>query len=92
MLASAAVDIAVWDIVGKASGLPLYRLFGGHRDAVPAYVTCAYYRDGKTLGELREEIEMLAAQGHRAFKAARTSTRTWSDSRSSATSSATTQS
>ena len=69
VLAAAAVDIAMWDILGKHSGLPLYRLFGGHRDQVPCYVTCAYYRDGKDLEELREEMQMLAAQGHRAFKA-----------------------
>ena len=46
---SAAVDIAAWDIVGKVAGLPLYRLFGGYRSEVPCYVTCAYYREGKTL-------------------------------------------
>jgi D-galactarolactone cycloisomerase len=66
---SAAVDIALWDIVGKAAGLPLYRLFGGYRSVVPCYVTCAYYRDGKTLSELRDEMQMLKAQGHNAFKA-----------------------
>jgi L-alanine-DL-glutamate epimerase-like enolase superfamily enzyme len=66
---SAAVDIALWDIVGKRAGLPLYRLFGGYRRQVPCYVTCAYYRDGKTLSELKDEIEMLKAQGHRGFKA-----------------------
>ncbi len=66
---SAAVDIACWDIVGKAAGLPLYRLFGGYRDRVPCYVTCAYYREGKDLAELRDEIEMLKAQGHNGFKA-----------------------
>lgn len=66
---SAAVDIALWDIVGKTAGLPLYRLFGGYRNIVPCYVTCAYYRDGKTHSELRDEIEMLKAQGHRGFKA-----------------------
>jgi L-alanine-DL-glutamate epimerase-like enolase superfamily enzyme len=66
---SAAVDIALWDIVGKVAGLPLYRLFGGYRSAVPCYVTCAYYRDGKTTSELRDEMEMLKAQGHTGFKA-----------------------
>jgi len=66
---SAAMDIACWDIIGKVAGLPLYRLFGGYRDAVPCYVTCAYYRDGKTLSELRDEMQMLKAQGHRGFKA-----------------------
>lgn len=65
---SAAVDIAAWDVVGKAAGLPLYRLFGGYRNEVPCYVTCAYYRDGKDLAELRDEIEMLKAQGHTGFK------------------------
>jgi D-galactarolactone cycloisomerase len=66
---SAAVDIACWDIVGKAGGLPLWRLFGGYRSAVPCYVTCAYYRDGKTLSELRDEMQMLKSQGHTGFKA-----------------------
>ena len=66
---SAAVDIAAWDILGKVAGLPLYRLFGGYRSEVPCYVTCAYYRDGKTPSELRDEIHMLKAQGHQGFKA-----------------------
>jgi L-alanine-DL-glutamate epimerase-like enolase superfamily enzyme len=65
---SSAVDIAAWDIVGKAAGLPLYRLFGGYRDKVPCYVTCAYYRDGKDMAELRDEMQMLKAQGHTGFK------------------------
>mgnify|MGYP003706003667 CR=1 FL=1 len=66
---SAAVDVACWDIVGKMAGLPLYQLFGGYRDEVPYYVTCAYYRDGKDLEELRDEITELKEQGHRGFKA-----------------------
>src|SRR5437016_362199 len=66
---AAAVDIACWDIIGKTAGLPLYQLFGGYRDRVPCYVTCAYYRDGKDLVELRDEMQRLKAQGHTGFKA-----------------------
>lgn len=35
--ALSALDIGLWDIVGKAAGLPLYRLWGGVTDRVPAY-------------------------------------------------------
>ena len=69
LITSAALDLAMWDILGKASNQPLFRLFGGYREEVPCYVTCAYYRDGKDLNELREEMEMLRDQGHKAFKA-----------------------
>jgi L-alanine-DL-glutamate epimerase-like enolase superfamily enzyme len=66
---AAAVDIACWDIIGKMAGLPLYQLLGGYRDRVPCYVTCAYYRDGKDMVELRDEMQKLVAQGHTGFKA-----------------------
>lgn len=36
---------------------------------LPYYVTYAYYRDGKDLAELRDEIETLKGQGHTRFKA-----------------------
>ena len=32
-----AVDIALWDLVGKAANLPCWQLLGGYRDWVPAY-------------------------------------------------------
>lgn len=66
---SAAVDIACWDIIGKSARLPLWRLLGGFRSAVPYYVTCAYYQAGKGLPQLKDEMQKLRAQGHTRFKA-----------------------
>ena len=65
---SAALDIACWDLIGKASNIPLYKLFGGYRNKIPVYVTCAYYRDGKGEKELRDEIKKLLNVGHQSFK------------------------
>jgi L-alanine-DL-glutamate epimerase-like enolase superfamily enzyme len=38
--AISAIDIALWDIRGKALKEPVWRLLGGARDKVPCYVTC----------------------------------------------------
>ena len=65
---SAALDIACWDLMGKSSNIPLYKLFGGYRNKIPVYVTCGYYREGKTETELREEIKELIKIGHQSFK------------------------
>lgn len=35
MRALSAIDIALWDIVGKSCGLPLYRLMGCYREEIP---------------------------------------------------------
>ena len=37
--AFAAVDIALWDIAGKAASMPIYKLLGGYRDKVRAYAS-----------------------------------------------------
>jgi L-alanine-DL-glutamate epimerase-like enolase superfamily enzyme len=37
--AYSAVDLALWDLKGKAAGLPLYKLLGGVRESAPAYAS-----------------------------------------------------
>ncbi len=66
--AISAIDIGLWDIRGKAAGLPLYKLLGGYRDRVPTYVAGGYYEPGKGLRELAAEMEANVAMGARGVK------------------------
>ncbi len=34
-----AIDVALWDIAGKAAGMPIHKLLGSYRDSVPAYAS-----------------------------------------------------
>src|SRR5688500_16721340 len=43
-LALSAIDIALWDIKGKALHQPVCTLLGGHRDRVPTYASGALMR------------------------------------------------
>jgi L-alanine-DL-glutamate epimerase-like enolase superfamily enzyme len=61
--AISAVDIALWDLLGQATGLPLYRLLGGCRDEVPAYASGGYYRDEDPVKAITAEMERYVALG-----------------------------
>lgn len=41
--AASHIDIALWDIAGKATGLPIYKLLGAYRKKIPAYSTTEAY-------------------------------------------------
>jgi len=60
-----AIDIALWDIAGKAAGLPISKLLGAKDDRVPVYAATSRLLDGDELAELALEIQ---AQGFRAIK------------------------
>jgi D-galactarolactone cycloisomerase len=36
------VEHALWDVIGKATGQPVYKLLGGYKDRVKAYLTCVW--------------------------------------------------
>ena len=64
--AVSALDIGLWDIAGKAAGLPLYQLWGGLHERIPAYGSGGW---GKyTERDLIGEAEKYAAAGCRYYK------------------------
>jgi mannonate dehydratase len=65
MTAIAAVDVALWDIKGKACGLPLYELLGGAvRDGVLVYG----HANGTDVAELLDEADRYLDMGYRAVR------------------------
>lgn len=63
MEAVSALDIAIWDTIGKVAGLPLHKLWGGYRDSVPIIAIAGYYEVEKGLDGLGEEMNWLKSQG-----------------------------
>ncbi|MBZ9558620.1 MULTISPECIES: mandelate racemase/muconate lactonizing enzyme family protein [unclassified Modicisalibacter] len=66
----AAVDIALWDLAGKALGQPIHRLLGGaYRQEIRPYATGFYRREGgRYPEELIDEALRHQANGYRAMK------------------------
>ncbi len=60
-----AIEMALWDIIGKAANLPVYKLWGGHKQTLPAYASLAELPDP---AEQIDRIAQLRALGFRAFK------------------------
>ena len=68
MAAVGGIDIALWDIKGKALGLPLWRLLGGDRREVPAYASGGYYEEGYSPLAVIDEMASYVELGYRAVK------------------------
>lgn len=62
-----AIDGALWDLLGKAAGLPLYRLLGGAQNRVPAYHSGGLWLS-RSIDELVVEAQGFVDQGFRAMK------------------------
>lgn len=63
--AIAGIDIALWDILGKALGVPVYQLLGGKfRDRLQTYAGVG----GGSIAQLRDNAQRLLAQGHTVMK------------------------
>ncbi|MDH7499934.1 MAG: mandelate racemase/muconate lactonizing enzyme family protein, partial [candidate division NC10 bacterium] len=68
--AMSGIDIALWDLMGKAVGLPVHKLLGGAgRDRIPAYATGLYYKEAQDLTkELVQEAQGYVKEGFSAIK------------------------
>jgi galactonate dehydratase len=68
MSGAAAVEIACWDIMGKALGVPVYRLLGGAvRDRIKAYAN-GWYTVERTPEEFHAAARRVVARGYDALK------------------------
>ena len=64
--ALSALDIGLWDLAGKAAGLPLYKLWGAVSDRIPAYGSGGWPK--YSVDELVAEAQRYVAMGCRYYK------------------------
>lgn len=66
----AGIDIALWDVLGRALGLPVHKLIGGaHRSELVACAAGLHFTDpGRLVEEAVEEADGYAGQGFRAIR------------------------
>ena len=66
LLGMAGIDVALWDLVGRAVGKPVWRLLGATRDRVPAYAMVGWLN--YSLDDLKRISSKAMEQGFRGVK------------------------
>ncbi len=67
--AIAAVDIAIWDIIGKAAGMPVYKMIGANAERMPVYNMCGwYYENDSDLSQFKRQLTGAFEEGFHAAK------------------------
>ncbi len=62
---ASAIDNCLWDILGKAVGLPVYKILGAYKERILGYGSSQHH---KTLEEFVTEVQKCKAQGFKAYK------------------------
>ena len=62
------IDNAIWDIIGKATKQPLYKILGASRRKMTCYAAGGHYREGKTVEDQAKEMKTYVDMGFRAVK------------------------
>ncbi|HEV3022347.1 MAG TPA: hypothetical protein VGX76_07760 [Pirellulales bacterium] len=68
MTAISGVEIALWDLIGKACGQPVYKLLGGRCHAAISAYANGWYGGAATPREYAERAKDVVARGYRAMK------------------------
>ena len=67
--AISTVEIAIWDIVAKAFGVPGYRILGAYQDTCPVYSMCGwYYPNDDDLSQYKKAVESAFEEGFNGAK------------------------
>jgi len=67
-----AADVAVWDILGRAADMPVYKMLGAAHERMPAYSMCGWYYDGD--GDLSTYKSIIAERLEEGFRAVKIKT------------------
>lgn len=68
LTAISGVEIAMWDLIGKACGQPVYKLLGGRvRERLPAYAN-GWYGGARTPSDFAKKADEVASRGYPAMK------------------------